>query len=92
MQISPGVAVRGRIEFVGQVRGKDDPIFRRLLLDFGILNPEYGIEVGDDIDTDLERSRQPCGYMKVIQPRARHSCWNSTVWLPVRMLGEQHCS
>lgn len=45
--------VRGRIEFVGQVRGKDDPIFRRLLLDFGILNPEYGIEVGDDIDTDF---------------------------------------
>jgi RNA-directed DNA polymerase len=23
------------------------------LLDFGILNPEYGIEVGDDIDTDF---------------------------------------
>jgi RNA-directed DNA polymerase len=45
--------VRGRIEFVGQVRGKDDPIYRRLLLEFGILNPELGIEVGDDIDTNF---------------------------------------
>jgi RNA-directed DNA polymerase len=45
--------VRGRIEFVGQVRGKDDPIFRQLLLEFGLLNPEYGIEVGDDIDSDF---------------------------------------
>lgn len=46
--------LRGRIEFVGQVRGKDDPIYRRLLLDFGILNPELGIEVGDDIDTNFK--------------------------------------
>jgi RNA-directed DNA polymerase len=45
--------IRGRIEFVGHVRGKDDPIYRKSLLQFGELNPECRIEIGDDIDTDF---------------------------------------
>ncbi len=49
---------RGRIEFVGQVRGKDDPIYRKLLLEFGVLNPACKIEVGDDIDTDFQTIRK----------------------------------
>jgi len=45
--------IRGRIEFVGHVRGKDDPIYRKLLLQYGELNPGCRIEIGDDIDTDF---------------------------------------
>ena len=84
--------IRGRIEFVGQVRGKDDPIFRRLLLDFGILNPAYGIEVGDDIDTDFRtiktalwvyESESTQGTAFMLEQYGLVTC--------AHVLGEQHC-
>lgn len=42
--------VRGKITFVGRVRGKDDPIYLKLLIAFAKLNPEYKIEIPEDVD------------------------------------------
>jgi RNA-directed DNA polymerase len=50
--------VWGRIDFVGRVRGKDDPIYRKLLIAFANLNPSYEIKVPDDIDTDFKVIRK----------------------------------
>ena len=46
--------VRGKIGFVGSVRGNDDPVFRKLLLAFSVLNPECNIQIPDDIDTHFD--------------------------------------
>jgi len=46
--------VRGKINFVGNVRGTDDPIFLKLLSSFAKLNPGYEIEVPDEIDLGFE--------------------------------------
>jgi RNA-directed DNA polymerase len=42
--------VRGKIEFVGRVRGKDDPIYLKLLIAFAKLNPSLGIKIPEDVD------------------------------------------
>lgn len=45
---------RGKIEFVGRVRGADDPIYLKLLSSFAKLNPSCEIEIPDEIDLGLE--------------------------------------
>jgi RNA-directed DNA polymerase len=50
--------VRGKIAFVGRVRGTDDPVYRKLLLAFSALNPQYKIKVPDDIDTHFNVIRK----------------------------------
>jgi RNA-directed DNA polymerase len=50
--------VRGKIDFVGRVRGIDDPVYRKLLLAFSVLNPECNIHIADDIDTHFEVIRR----------------------------------
>lgn len=50
--------IRGKIAFVGRVRGTDDPVYRKLLLSFSTLNPQYKIRVPDDIDTHFDVIRR----------------------------------
>lgn len=50
--------VRGKIDFVGRVRGVDDPVYRKLLLAFSALNPQCKIRIADDIDTHFEIIRR----------------------------------
>jgi RNA-directed DNA polymerase len=45
---------RGKIEFVGRVRGTDDPIYLKLLSSFAKLNPSCAIKIPDEIDLGLE--------------------------------------
>jgi RNA-directed DNA polymerase len=42
--------VGGKIEFVGRVRGKDDPIYLKLLVAFAKVNPALKIEIPEDVD------------------------------------------
>ena len=50
--------VRGKIAFVGRVRGADDPVYLKLLLAFAALNPGWRIQVPDDIDAHFELIRK----------------------------------